>query len=313
MLNRDDLPITATARGAASLRSVLRLLPKGGLERQAIDAGEIDAVIDYGSAHVIMFPAARRAMRKDPGRASLADTEAPGVLPARNRLLAALEHDARRRLVPALEQVRVESGDVLHRVGALIQHVYFPIDCVVALLTSVDSHREVQTGVIGHDGMVGMPLALGVRVSPVRTVVQVSGLAFRMPAMQFIGEIARAPELQGPLHRHAQAMWDQAARTAACIASHCVAQRLACWLLLIGDRANSLEMQLTQEQLATAFNVRRVSITSASGELRSRGLIGYRRGNILIRDRAGLLAASCRCYRPIDVDPHVEVAQGRGR
>ena len=300
----------ASDRGVASLQAgrvssglqrVLRQLPVGGLERRAIEAGEIDAVIDYGSANVIVFPAARRALRDTAKRSAAAERKATLEMPGRNSMLAALPRAEYRRLLPALEQVTLELGDVLHEAGAPIRHVYFPVDCVICLLTRVDSQRAVATGLVGHEGMVGISLALEVGVSSVRAVVQVAGTALRMPATRFTTEFQRGLQLQRQLYRYAQAKLDQARQIAACIASHRFEQRLACWLLMIGDRAKSSEMRLTQENLAAALNVRRVSVTTGSGSLRSRGLIGYNRGRLSILDRKGLEAAAFPSYRPFEV------------
>jgi CRP-like cAMP-binding protein len=105
----------------------------------------------------------------------------------------------------------------------------------------------------------------------------------------------------------------QARQTAACIASHLLGQRLACWLLMTSDRSRSQDIVLTQEYLAAVLHVRRVSITVASGSLRSRGLISYDRGKIRILNRPGLEAASCSCYRKIEVSglPAPEVRHAR--
>lgn len=283
------------------MQRVLRQLPMGASELRAIEAGEIDAVIDYGSANVIVFPAARRALRETARRASVAERKVALETSGRNSMLAALPRAEYRLLLPALEQVMLEPGDVLHEVGAPIRHVFFPVDCVVCLLTEIDGQHAVATGLVGHEGMVGLPLALAAGVSSVRAVVQLAGTAMRMPATRFTNELQRGLQLQRQLYRYAQAQLDQARQTAACMASHCFEQRLACWLLMIGDRARSRDMFLTQEHLAAVLNVRRVSVTLASGSLRSRGLISYHRGRISILDRKGLEKASCRCYRPFEV------------
>ena len=301
MSNNGGMVRVQAGRVSSGLQKVLRQLPVGGSERRAIEAGEIDAVIDYGSANVIVFPAALRALRDTAKRAYAAERKATLELPQRNSMLAALPRAEYRRLLPALEHAVLEPGDVLHEAGAPIRHVYFPVDCVICLLTRIDNQRTVATGLVGREGMVGIPLALEVGVSSVRAVVQIAGTALRMPAARFTNEFQRGLQLQRQLYRYAQAKLNQARQIAACTASHRLEQRLACWLLMIGDRTESQKMFLTQEHLATVFNVRRVSITAASVSLRSRGLISYNRGSISILDRKGLESASCRCYRPIEV------------
>lgn len=301
MLHDGDLATALAVRGSAGLKRALRQLPEGGLERQAVEAGEIDAVIDYGSANVIMFPAARRALRVAANRASAESRAAALEAPVANSVLAALPRADYRRLLPALESVTLKFGDVLHESGAPIRYVYFPIKSVVCLLTTTESQRTVETGLVGYEGMVGVSLALGVDVSSVRAIVQGAGTAMRMPAARFCSEFRKCLSLQRELYRYAHVKMAQARQTAACIASHRFEQRLACWLLLTSDRSRSQEIQLTQEYLAAVLHVRRVSVTLASGSLRSRGLISCDRGKISILNRQGLEKASCSCYRRIEV------------
>ena len=301
MSNSGD-PVSVGARaGSAGLQRVLRGLPRGGPEQQAIEAGEIDAVIDYGNANVIMFPVARRALRNAAKRASAANLRAELDVPVANSVLAALSRPEYQRLLPGLEPITLKFGEVLHEPGVPIRYVYFPIDSVICLLTRADGQRTVETGLVGYEGMVGIPLALGVDVSSVRALVQVAGTAMRMSAARFQNELRRCVHLQRELYRYTYVKMAQARQTAACIASHVFEQRLACWLLMTSDRSRSPEILMTQEYLATVLSVRRVSVTKASVSLQSRNLVSYRRGSIKILNRKGLEAASCACYRQIEV------------
>jgi CRP-like cAMP-binding protein len=284
---------------SAGLSRALRQLPDGGPERQAVESGEIDAIIDHGSAKVIAFPAAQRALRDAARRAAAARQEAELDAPVANRLLAALPRDEYQQLLPGLEPVTLKFGDVIHDAGTPIRHVYFPIDCVVCLLAKTKGQRVVETGLVGYEGMVGVALALGVAVSPIRTQVHVAGTALRMPAARFEAELQRCPQLQRGLLRHACAKMTQARQTVACLTSHVFEQRLACWLLMTCDRAKSREVLLTQAYLASVLHVRRVSVTVASGSLQARNLISYSRGRIAILSHKGLEAASCSCYSSI--------------
>ena len=301
-MSNDSGPASSAAgRGSAALRRALLLLPGGGPERQAVEAGEIDAVIDYGNANVIMFPAARRALRVAASRAPVERPQAAFEVPVANSVLAALPREDYQRLLPSLEPVTLKFGEVLYESGAPIRYVYFPVDSVVCLLTATGDQRMVETGLVGHEGMVGISLALGVDVSSVRAVVQASGAAMRMPAARFCDEFRSCLPLQQELYRYAHVKMAQARQTAACIAAHLFEQRLACWLLMTSDRSRSPDIALTQEYLAAVLRVRRVSVTLASGSLRSRNLISYDRGKIRILNRKGLEAASCSCYRKIEV------------
>lgn len=280
---------------------MLRRLPKGGPERQAIEAGEIDAVIDYSNSNVILFPSARRAMRETTAnRASAASREAAIRTSVANGLLGALPHAEYERLLAGLERVTLKFGEVLHEQGVPIRYVYFPIDSVVCLLAKVEGQRPLEVGVVGYEGMVGISLVLEVDVSPVRALVQSTGTAMRMKAARFRDEFGQCVPLQRELYRYAYAKLAMARQTVACARFHTIEARLACRLLMTADRVPSKEIFLTQDFLADILGVRRSSINVAAGSLQRRKLISYSRGKIRILNRAGLEAASCRCYTKIE-------------
>ena len=213
-----------------------------------------------------------------------------------NRLLASLPRDTYRRLEPGLAPVALAFGEVLHEPGAPIRDVYFPGRSVVSLLTVVDKHSALEVGLVGREGMVGIPLALGIGVSPVRALVQGAGSALRMSAARLRESLQASPALRHGLHRYAGALMAQITQTAACNRFHRVESRLARWLLMTRDRVGAGEFHLTQEFLAHMLGVRREGVTGAASALQRRGLIGYRRGDIRIVEHAGLEAAACGCY-----------------
>jgi CRP-like cAMP-binding protein len=293
-------PSRRAAPGPIALRRVINQLPEGGPEQQAIEAGEIDAVLDYASTNVILFPAARRAIRLAPSSPSPPARHAAPDAPVANSLLAALTRAEYRKLLPGLEPVALRFGEVLHEPGAPIRYVYFPIDCTICLLSVTQHQRTVETGLVGFEGMVGISLVLGVDVSSVRALVQGAGAALRMPAARFQPAFRSCLSLQRELYRYAYVKLAQSRQAVACVASHRIKQRLACWILMTSDRSRSSVVALKQDQLSTILGVRRASVTLASLALRSRKLISACRGEIRIVNRAGLEAASCACYKPVE-------------
>ena len=99
-------------------------------------------------------------------------------------------------LLAGLTPVTLTYGQVLYEPGQLIEHVYFPSDCLISLLTTVDGNRALGVGLIGREGMLGTPLALGIEFSSVRALVQASGTAMRMNAACFRKEVADSLPLQ---------------------------------------------------------------------------------------------------------------------
>ena len=218
-------------------------------------------------------------------------------LPTANHLLAALTRAARERLLAGVEPVELVYGQILYEPGALMRHVYFPLDCLVSLLTTVDAHQALEVGMIGREGMVGTSLALGIRHSPVRALVQGSGMALRVSTSRFVAELKVNPALLRALLGYTHTLLVQVTQTAACNRFHEVDARLARWLLMTADRLQADEFLLTQEFLAQMLGVRRVGVTEAAGVLERRRIIDYSRGHIHILDRRGLEAAACSCYR----------------
>jgi len=216
-----------------------------------------------------------------------------------NRLLASLSRKEYQNLLPALKPVELNFGDVLYEPRAKIRHVYFPNDCLVSLLTSVDAHRAAEVGLVGCEGMVGVPVVLGIAASPFLAVVQGGGTAMRMKTADLRREFARSPVLQRELFRFTHMLMTQVAQTAACNRFHVVTQRMARWLLMTRDRVKSNEFRLTQEFLARMLGVRRVGVTEAASSLQKSKIIRYSRGTITIIDQEGLAASACGCYHAV--------------
>lgn len=214
-----------------------------------------------------------------------------------NSLLAALPDKEYQLLRPRLEQVALSFGEELYHPGAPITQVYFPSDVLVSLLVQAEGHQALEVGLVGREGMLGTPLALGVSASPVGTVVQVAGEALRMSAADFHKEFQRSMPLRREVYWYIYELMIQTTQTAACNRFHLIEARLARWLLMTRDRLRSNRFHLTQELLANMLGVRRVGVTKAAGTLRQRNLISYNRGEITILDDDGLEAAACQCYQ----------------
>ncbi len=217
--------------------------------------------------------------------------------PAVNRLLEALPSSDRRRMLAECETVELVFADVLYAPRERLSHVYFPIRSFISLIMAVDESTSLEVGLVGNEGMFGIPLVLGVDVSPVRAVVQGAGPALRMDTPAFCRELGRNQALQRETDRYIFVQMAQLAQTAACTRFHVVEARLARWLLMTQDRAHADNFHVTQEFLAMMLGVRRVGVTKAASALQARRLIRYRRGDITVLDRRGLKDAACGCYK----------------
>ncbi len=213
-----------------------------------------------------------------------------------NRLLAALPETERLAILKRCEPVELQLGEVINESGERIQHVYFPIDSFVSLVTPPADHAGLEVWLVGNEGMVGTPLVLGVDVAVLRTLVQGAGPAWRITAEGFGDALRQSDALHRTLDRYLSVLMSQGAQMVACTRFHVVEARLARWLLMSQDRAHSDHFHVTHELLAGMLGVRRVGVTKAATGLQQRDLIRYRRGEVTVLDRPGLQAAACGCY-----------------
>jgi CRP-like cAMP-binding protein len=219
-----------------------------------------------------------------------------------------------RRLLPVLEPVKLGFGETLYESQSEIRQVYFPNDCFVSMLTTVDTGRAAEVGLIGSEGMIGVPMALGVAVTPFRAVVQGEGSAMRMTTANFRRNFRTSAALKREVFLFTHLLMIQIAQTAACNRFHLITQRMARWMLMTHDRVHSNEFRITQEFLALMLGVRRVGVSVAMSALRERKLITYRRGTIAILDQPGLVAAACGCYRTVkDTYSRAQAHKGNSR
>jgi CRP-like cAMP-binding protein len=216
-----------------------------------------------------------------------------------NSLLAAVSPAQYQRLFASAEPVALKFGEVVQEPGVPIRYVYFPIDCVIALLTPVKGHPDLGIALVGHEGMVGIPQALGIEFSPRRALVQGAGIAMRMEAAHFRRASLKSISLRQALYRFKHALVEQIGQLAACMQFHTVQARLARYLLMTADHTNSMEIPLTQEFVAGMLGVQRPAVTHASTAMEKDGLIRVGRGKMTILDRTRLGAASCDCYKII--------------
>jgi CRP-like cAMP-binding protein len=215
---------------------------------------------------------------------------------ATNRLLAGLPRKSYQHVLAECESVELVSASVLYEPGGNIGHVYFPTDSFIALVSATDGNCGLAVSMVGNEGMVGIPLMLGSDVSPLFALVQGGGPTLRMTAATFRRELALSSPFQQQLNRYLDVFTVQLARTTACVHYHLLEARLARWLLMMRDRANSNEFRATHDVLASMLGVRRVGVTKAAHSLQKRKLISYTRGGVTIVDHGGLEAVSCRCY-----------------
>lgn len=218
-------------------------------------------------------------------------------LPTINHILSALPEIEYQRLAPYLEEISLDSGQILQEPDELFEYVYFPNKAMISLVSIMTDGSTTEIGLVGNEGMVGLPVILGGQSTLSRSIVQIPGSAMKLPAIVLQQEFLHCQKLKQLLLLYTQALLTHISQSAACNRQHTIEERLARWLLSVQDCVLSNELPLTQEFISNMLGTRRSGVTVAAGKLQKKGIIRYNRGQITIIDQKALEATSCECYR----------------
>ena len=205
-----------------------------------------------------------------------------------NRLLASLSTDDFDLLAPHLESVTLGLRKNLERPNRRIDAVYFPEAGFASVVAVQSNGKEVEVGLIGREGMTGLPIVLGDHRSPHATYIQASGKGQCVSATELRKATQASVSLRDSLLKFVQAFGVQTTHTAICNAQSRLDVRLARWLLMAHDRIEDDTLTLTHEFLSIMLGVRRPGVTEALKALREQGLISYGRGQITVTNRKGM-------------------------
>jgi CRP-like cAMP-binding protein len=214
-----------------------------------------------------------------------------------NRILACFPEEELKDLRPHFEQVSLSHGQHVIVPDEPIRDIYFPLNCLLSLVTVMEDGSSVESGTIGREGMSGVPVILDAGTTTMPTFTQVPGQAIKVKANVVKDVYSKGAALHKLLNRYMHTVIVTGSQSAACNALHKVEARLCRWLLMSSDGIGSDEIGLTHEFLATMLGVRRAGVTQAAGKLQDKGLIRYHRGNVLILKRQELEEAACECYQ----------------
>lgn len=219
--------------------------------------------------------------------------------PVGNKLLLSIPTAEYHRIRPHLKFLDLPSHLSLHEPHKKQRFLYFLNSGLASIVVATRGGRDVEAGVIGHEGAVGVPLAVGLDKSPLRVVVQIEGDAFGIAARELQLCLRTMPDLGMRLNRFAILQGMQVAQTAACNRLHQVEQRLARWLLIAQDRVHANTLALTHDFLAIMLGTDRPTVSLAAGALEEDDAIQCGRGTISVVSRARLEASACECYRVV--------------
>jgi CRP-like cAMP-binding protein len=217
--------------------------------------------------------------------------------PVKNVPLLTVAAEEYGRLRPHLEPVVLDHRQILHEAGDKIRYAYFLNGGLSSMVIITSDGRSVEIAMVGREGMIGAPLAVGLGREPYRAIMQIPGSGLRIGAEVLERILPHAPDFQLITNRYVLMCGLQVAQIAACNRLHEIEQRLARWLLMCQDRVEAKVLPVTHEFISQMLGTGRPSVSLAAGILQRAGMIENLRGSVKIMNRKSLEQAACECYR----------------
>jgi CRP-like cAMP-binding protein len=213
-----------------------------------------------------------------------------------NAILRYLSDGDRDLLRPSLQRIDLPVRFRLAEASRPIDAVYFLEAGVASITTSVRHEIAIEIGIVGREGVVNLPVLVGIDRSPSETYMQIRGAGFRIEVERLREAMAQSPTLTQILLMFVHVYMVQTASTVLANGRASIPERLARWLLMARDRVEGEGIALTHEFLATMLGVNRPGVTTALQEFERRGFIDGGRGLITILDRSALETAANGYY-----------------
>jgi len=214
-----------------------------------------------------------------------------------NTLLTRIPDSEFSSIKPHLEFVVFNGGEYLERAGNPTTAAYFLNRGICSLLIETSDARSVEVGLAGYEEMIGLTLIADLDRLPYSVVVQVPGEGFRIESSTMKRMFSLMPEFTLMLVRHLSIYAVEESQNTACNRLHSLERRLARWLLMVHDRLDIDDINVTHDSLAQIVGADRTSVSIVVGVFESRGMLIRRRGVISIRSRQMLEKESCECYQ----------------
>lgn len=216
----------------------------------------------------------------------------------KNAILAKLSLQDQAAIGRLLEPIVLRERMVLHQPNRYPDYVYF-IETGLASLRIVEAGRIFETALIGYRGAVGASLLLGGHLFTHQSVVVFPGSALRIRVEDLRQLMSEHPEMCEHLSRYVRALTSHCIQTGFCGVWHHRERRLASWLCLASDAADSHVLPVTHEYLSSVLGMPRAGITETLIKFAEEGLIRKTRGVLQIDERKCLEQKTCNCYKLI--------------
>jgi CRP-like cAMP-binding protein len=213
-----------------------------------------------------------------------------------NQLLNSLEPAAFERVAKTLTRVTLRSKDVVYKPNEPIDHVLFPENAVLCLMTVMSNGDTIEAATVGREGASWISASVGAPSMPCETIVVIEGTALRLPIADLDRELKENGHFRDILTEYSHALLIASMRTSACNGLHVLQQRCARWILMTLDRVDSDGFAVTKEFLAQLLGTNRPTVSALVSRLRKAGILNVKGRWVTVADRNRLKKAACECY-----------------
>src|SRR6266550_581508 len=106
-----------------------------------------------------------------------------------NKLVNSLEPDAFERVAKKLTRVKLRPKEVVYKPNEPIDHVLFPENAVLCLMTLMSNGDTIEAATVGREGASWISAAAGAPSMPCETIVVIEGTALSLPVAVLDREI----------------------------------------------------------------------------------------------------------------------------
>src|SRR3989454_3709563 len=213
-----------------------------------------------------------------------------------NQLLNSLKRDAFARVSKRLRRVTLRTKEVVYKPNEPIDHVLFPENAVVCLMTVMSNGDTIEAATVGREGASWISASVGAPSMPCETVVVIEGTALRLPIADLDRELKENGHFRDVLTEYSHALLIASMRTAACNGLHGLQERCARWMLMTLDRVNSDRLAVTKEFLAQLLGTNRPTVSVLVSAFEKAGILNTKGRVVTLADRDRLKEAACECY-----------------
>jgi CRP-like cAMP-binding protein len=213
-----------------------------------------------------------------------------------NQLLNALEPQAFERMAKKLTRVTLRTKEVVYKPNEPIDHVLFPEDAILCLMTIMSNGDTIEAATVGREGASWISAAAGAPSMPCETIVVIEGTALRLPIADLHRELQENGHFLDLLTRYSHALLIASLRTSACHGLHGLQERCARWILMTLDRVDSDRFAVTREFLAQLLGTNRPTVSVLVSTLEKAGILNVEGRVVTLADRNRLKDAACECY-----------------